>query len=377
MENKKKIIIFSCEGGGGHTAVAQALNDYLSDEFDVHIVPDYFYEISSAARGISGIAIYNYLLAKKWYRAINWYYSAGIWFFNSFTRKKSIKKTKEYLLQHTPDLVISVVPLTNNLILQATQSLNIPFLLVPTDLDIQTFIAKIQSPTYKKFKLAIPFETSETHAAIQKNHITQNMVCTTGFVIRPSFFEPKNIQAIKQEFNVPENKPVILLLLGAVGVDKLITFTQVLSHTASPAHLLICIGKNEALRAQIEAIQMPSHLSYTIIGFTNKIADLMAITDLFITKSGSVSVNEALYMNLPMILDATGPLLRWEAKNHRFIQENEFGVSLTNIENLPEIVNTLLAHNNQLLSYNRRIKLYEKKHGGTEIKKLIKEMLAL
>jgi hypothetical protein len=82
-------------------------------------------------------------------------------------------------------------------------------------------------------------------------------------------------------------------------------------------------------------------------------------------------------MNLPMILDATGPLLRWEAKNHKFIQENKFGISLTNINELPVIVDNLLKTNHQLLSYVQRLKNFEKKHGGTEIKKLIIEMLAL
>lgn len=374
-------MILSCEGGGGHTAVAKALNNYLSDEFEIHIVSDFFYGLlqpqSLAAIGISGEAIYNYLLANKWYRAINWYYKAGIWFFNTLTHKTSINKIKKYLIQHKPDLVISVNPVTNNLVLQATQSLNIPFLLVPTDLDIQTFIAKIKSPTYLKFRLAIPFETPETSAATQKAEIRPSMVFTTGFVIRPSFFEPKNTTAIKKEFTVPENKPVILLLLGAVGVDKIVTFTQSLAHITSPAHLLICIGKNEALRPQIEAVHMPPHITNTIIGFTDKIADLMAITDLFITKSGSVSVNEAIYMNLPMILDATSPLLRWEAKNHRFIQEKEFGISLTEIEQLPAIVDSFLSSQHQLSGYSQRLKTFEKKHGGTEVKKLIKKMLAL
>lgn len=381
LVNKKKILILSSEGGGGHTAVAQALNYYLSDEFEIEIISNFFYSILQpqvlTSRQISAEGAYNYLLANKWYRAINWYYNAGVWFFNTLTYARSIKKIKSYFIDNKPDLVISVIPITNNLILQATQSLNIPFLLVPTDLDIRTFIAKIKSPTYTKFRLSTPFDTSETRTAIEQAGIQDNMIRTTGFVIRPQFFEPKNIPAIKSEFGVPKDKPVILLLLGAVGVEKIITFTEILARIKSPAHLLICIGKNEALRPQIEAIHMPPHITNTIIGFTDKIADLMAITDLFITKSGSVSVNEAIYMNLPMILDATGPLLRWEAKNHRFIQENEFGISLTNIEKLPELVDSFLSSQHQLSGYKQRLKAFEKKHGGTEIKKLIKEMLAL
>jgi len=46
----------------------------------------------------------------------------------------------------------------------------------------------------------------------------------------------------------------------------------------------------------------------------------MAASDLCITKSGSVSVCETIYSNLPVLLDATSDVLRWEQFNHRFIK---------------------------------------------------------
>lgn len=380
LENKKKILILSCEGGGGHTAVAQALDEYLSDEFEVAIFSDFFYGLLQPqylrSNRISGEKIYNYFLVNKWYRTINWYYKAGIWFFNTLTHTKSLKKIKNYLIEHKPDLVISVIPLANNLILEAAQSLNIPFLLIPTDLDIRTFIAKIKSPSYKSFKLALAHETPAANKALNKAHIPPMAIEKTGFVIRKNFFEHKDVPAIKREYNVPEGKPVILLLLGAVGVERIVDFTQEIMHINTSAHLLICIGRNESLQAQIQALNFPPHISYTIIGFTNKISDLMAIADVFITKSGSVSVNEGLHMNLPMILDATGPLLTWEEKNHFFVTDHMLGISLKNIHDLPQILDDWLSDQKKLLHYKNNLLKLEKKSAGEQIKKLVRKMLA-
>ncbi len=61
-------------------------------------------------------------------------YNIGSWYYNFF--KSSVEPLLEkYLTQHQPDLIISVIPLINNLVLKVAQKLNIPFLLIPTDLD--------------------------------------------------------------------------------------------------------------------------------------------------------------------------------------------------------------------------------------------------
>lgn len=384
LENKKKIIILSSSGGGGHTAVARALTSYFDGTYNTHIVSNFFDDILGpldpthrlSDNKISGEKIYNILLANKWYRAINWYYKLGSWYYNTLRRKKSLDLIKKYFVHHKPDLVISVIPLVNKLVLDAAQELNIPFLLVPTDLDIRTFIAKIKAPRYSKFHFAVPFETPRALAALHHAHIPTHATSTTGFVVRPDFFEPKDRGAIKNEYGVPAEKPVILLLLGAVGVEKIINVAQEITHIKTPAHLIICIGRNETLRKQIAAIKFPDHITHTVVGFTERMSDLMAIADVFITKSGSVSVNEALYMNLPMILDATSPLLNWEAKNHAFVNSNGFGVSLKNLDDLPALLDDLLGSNHKLLSYQHNLQQFEKKHAGNEIKNIIQKMLA-
>src|SRR5262249_25768780 len=143
--------------------------------------------------------------------------------------------------------------------------------------------------------------------------------------LRPEFFTAKDINGIKKEFNIQPNKPVILMLMGAVGSQALFTFAQEILKISFPCHVIICVGKAHEMIDKIKQLNFPSHISYTVVGFTQKMADLMAVADLFITKSGTVSVCEAIYSNLPLLVDATTGVLAWEQFNHQFIKKHGFG----------------------------------------------------
>lgn len=160
-----------------------------------------------------------------------------------------------------------------------------------------------------------------------------------------------------------------------MGLESLYTFTQELSKIQFSAHIIICTGKQKDIKEKIDLMDFPVHLSKTTVGFTDRISDLMSIADLFITKSGSVSVCEALYMNLPMVLDATSHLLAWEKANHRFIERYDVGTTLKELKLLAPLVSDLLSNPEKLALYRKNLEALQKKHGGNEIKNLIDTML--
>lgn len=376
----KKILIFSSYGGGGHTAVTKALTSYLKDDYEV-ISTNIFNDVLGSIDPIkkfafgahSGEDLYNYLMPRKWYRFLNTYYKIGSFYFN-MRHKKVCSMLRSYVKDQNPDMIISVIPIVNNCILETAQEFNIPFLLIPTDLDITTFTQHIKAPTYKKFKIALPFEDPEALQRVAENQISLENIGITGFIIRPDFFEEKNKINIKSFYQIPQDKPVILLLLGAVGLDDLYIFSKELSMLTSPAHIIVCTGRKVSLKEKIESIEFPPHLTKTIVGYTDRISDLMAIADLFITKSGSVSVCEAIYMNLPMLLDATTEPLAWEQSNHRFIKKHSLGGTIKEHSNISSTIDNIFSYR-FLPAFKKNLIHLPKKHGGSEIKRFIEQML--
>jgi len=164
-------------------------------------------------------------------------------------------------------------------------------------------------------------------------------------------------------------------LMGAHGSDEIKDYVAELLKVNNPMNIIACIGKNEKSRKDLAKLSIPPHISLSVVGFTDRIADYMAISDLFISKSGTLSVSEALYMNLPLLLDATSALLPWEEFNHQFIKKHGFGDSIKKYRHIAPLITTITGNSNQLEIYKNNIQNLEKKNCSLEAVKLIERML--
>ncbi len=380
-KDKKKVLIFSSTGGGGHISVMNALHEYLDGEF----CTGHSFIFSEVLGKIDptqwingkpkGEGVYNFLLKKKWFQSINMMYNLGSWYY--LWRKNAIEPIlEEYIKKNKPDLLVSVIPVVNNMILNVAKKLDIPFLLIPTDLDATMALNGIDNPDYDKFYLALSYDNEGMQETVDRANINPKYITRVGFPVKKVFFEPCNQRAIKKEFNVPENKPVILLLMGAQGSQDLYKFSRQLSKLSMPAHIIIALGRSEELRKSLEQIPFPPHISKTIIGFTSRIPDLMRISNLLITKSGSVSFNEAIYAHLPMILDDTSGVLNWEKMNHTIVKEHTLGDIVKKYFRLPHMVTELISDKKRLENIKKNFDQFTTKNPEQEIRFLIKQILS-
>jgi processive 1,2-diacylglycerol beta-glucosyltransferase len=379
---KKKIIIFTSAGGGGHISATKAIDSYIGHEYDlrpVYIFNEVFKSVDPATilsfGRISGEDIYNFFLKRRWYSILNMMYDVGNRYFG--LRAQSMTKiATDYLAHEKPDLVISVIPIVNNIILDAAKANKIPFILSPTDFDVTSFIRDIKNPNYSKFDLTIASNDPLVTQKVAPAHIEPVHIFDTGLPMRSSFFELKDKGALKHEFSISLEKPVIVMMMGGQGNSSIKIFAEQLAQLHLSAHLIICVGKDASLKQQLEKIAFNPSISVTIMGYTERIADLLAISDLLITKSGSVSFAEGIYMNVPMILDATATLLYWERLNHKLLKAHDWGISLTKASELNAAITKILNDKQYHAAIVKRLKDYPKKRLDIELKPIIEKLLA-
>lgn len=374
----KKVIIFTSGAAGGQPSVTSALKHSLEEEYSV-TVSDIFVEILSALDPIhkcNANNLYNWPLQKKWYWLINnVLVPTGIYYYR-FRRKKITSLIEAYLRKERPAAVISVIPIINSQIMAAAKQLNIPFLVFSADPNPDIYLNDIHNPEYQNFYLSLPYYDEQIETVLAEHQIPDSQVIISGYPVRPEFTQPKNKTEIRSRFNIPDNKPVILVLLGSLGAETLPAVTKEIYKLPTAAHIIICVGKAEYLKEKIEQIPTPAHISITVLGFTDAIADLMAVADLFVTKSGSVSVAEALYMNLPMLLDATSEILSWEEFNHYFLKKHNLGSSINSMDDITQEITALLLDRRNLKLLSKNINALGKKHGGEAIKQVIDQLTA-
>jgi len=195
----KKVIIFTSDGGGGHAAVTQALEKYFANSYQVVAVNiirvilrpiDPIYILTFGKHTVEDF--YNYFVPRKQFLILHIIFVTGRLCLGLRVVHNIIQNLfYTYLQKENPDLIISVFPFINNSIMHAAQKCDIPFLLIPTDLDLTTFFDNMQAPYYKKFHLALSFDDREIHNIVTSFNIPKDQTTITGLPLRPDFFSKK------------------------------------------------------------------------------------------------------------------------------------------------------------------------------------------
>lgn len=361
---KKKILIFSAAGGGGHTAAAKALQSYLGDTYDVIAIYTFLEALQSidplayvTRNRFTAVDLYNTALAKRQTAFLNTFATAGR--IGLKTLKYPIKRLlKKTIDTYKPDCIISIIPFINSALLDVAHERNIPFLILPTDLDPRTYLYDIHNPIYSQFYFGRVVHDKAVDTYISNANIKNHQIIDTGFVVRKEFFEKKNPERIKKQFGIPDNIPVVMILLGSAGSDNTYKIAQALKTITKPCHIIFCIGKHTAMQNRLTQLSFPKHITKQIIGFTDDIANLMAVSDIFITKPGPNSICEALYMNTPLVIASLDKPLFWEKLNITYVQKHNLGYVAQTINELAHITTHLLNNPTELQEIKKRISLY-------------------
>ncbi len=379
---KKKIIIFTSSGGGGHESASRALDGYLKDDYELvhtYIFSEVLHPTDPLHRvtfgKLNGEWLYNKLILKKYFRTLNLLSRFGICLFSA--SKNSVRSLiRNYLTQQKPDIIISIIPYVNDEILRVAQELAIPFILIPTDLDGTNFVFNVDTYTHKDFWIVSSFNDPAIQEIIATSQVPKTQLLIGGFPVRKSFFEAKDTNAIKKQHGIPEDKPVLFILMGAAGSNVMCNFVEALDTISFPLHLILVLGRNSQLRPKIEKLIAKSNfLTATLFNVTDQIADLMAVADLCITKSGSVSVCETIYSNLPLLLDATSAVLKWELFNHEFVKRHGFGESIKSYADIVPLVEKFLKDTHKYAQMKMALMDFEKKNLESTLRQLLSDIL--
>ncbi len=287
------------------------------------------------------------------------------------------KLISDFLDLNPPDLMISVMPTVNNSLLAVAKNKGIPLIIIPTDLDNTMFITGLEnSPTeYELYRYIVPFNDEKIYKTLNPAGIPAERFVVGGFPIRQEFFTKKNDKKLKNDFGVPLTKPVVTVLMGAAGSTSTYDYVKTLSHSKHALHIIVCLGRNEALRKKIERIKLPYHITMSIVGFTDKMPDIMAMSDILITKSGTVSVMEAVHAQVPLLLDSTSRVLSWEAFNIDFITQHGFGQGVTSLRSLDNLLQKYLFDREFYETCKKNLKDFEKPRFAENLQRLVVELL--
>ncbi len=162
---------------------------------------------------------------------------------------------------------------------------------------------------------------SELHT---KFKIEPSRVEVIGIPIDPSFYETKDTEKIRKNYDIPVDLPTIVVLSGGKGTIEISKVIEnIFEHITEPTAVLAVAGNNPELLKKIKELSPPPTIIYRPLGWTDRISDLMDIADVVVTKPGGLTTTECTVSNVPVI--AINPIPGQEEHNVVFLEKKHLG----------------------------------------------------
>ncbi|MBT9140254.1 MAG: Processive diacylglycerol beta-glucosyltransferase [Dehalococcoidia bacterium] len=186
-------------------------------------------------------------------------------------------------------------------------------------------------------------------AAIEvKNELTAcgvpgDKIKVTGIPISLDFAQEKNRNELLKNNGLDQSLPLLLICCGAFGVNRGIEelCREVASYKASLQSVVIS-GRNSRLQQRLAPIAHGANHPFYVSGYVKNMADWMAMAEIVVSKSGGLTVSEAIASDLPMVI--IPPFPGQETANARYLQNRGAAVLCEDISHIPQVIFHLLKN---------------------------------
>lgn len=351
----KKVLIFYSKTGGGHLRVAESIAEELktvSPNTQIILVDGLeeskfnlsFFQPQKAYR----------LLSNELLWLFNFVYLLTNNPFGSKTLRRLIRFFLETNLQktvseHSPDLIIS----THHFISPITigkHSKSVPMVTVVTDLGL---------PHHMWFDkhASLIITTGEKMAQHARKITGKNKeIVPLDYPIKNHFRKTP----LNQKFTGN-----ILVLGGGVGSENIgKQVRELLKHLPDKKIIAVC-GYNESLKNKLSQLNNPRLKVY---GFVHNMHELIASSDIVVTKAGPATIIEAATLKKPLLITMWVGLQ--EKDNVDYVLEEKLGVYCPDVKKIPKQVAYLYAHYSDFTKHG-----IEFNNGALQIAKTIGKLL--
>lgn len=356
-------------------AATHALQSLVESDYDLKLV----YPINQL--GIWGIPsceqVYNSMLRNGWIRSMNFIVrNLAPSIFRSYMRKLE-RIINSYIKTYKPALVVSVIPFVNLPASEAARKSEIPFLVITTDNDLRNWAFEMEKIQHPHVKVTIGADLPTTRDILLKKKIPDEAIATIGLPLRLDFMAPKDRNKILQELNLPPDRKIILIMMGGAGGNIAYKYAKRIGNLELASHLVVIAGRNNKLKEQLEQLEFDSSNTLSVFGYTDRVSDIMAVSDVLITKPGPGTINEAIAMKLPILIDDTDITLFWERANVDYVVNYKVGQKIRKFNQVENLIWTYLKDEKVIENTKKSFVNVPPNQFHVRVQGIIKEMMSI
>ena len=393
---RKKVLIMSASTGGGHNRAARAIKEELEsrtiDNMSIECeIVDSLKLVNNTmdkviSRGYEKSALYT----PKAYGSVYRFSETTIASKNEFKTNPltslMARKFKHLLNESTPDLIIGTHPFPMIALSTLKKNNNIHSL------------SRSES-FYKSTKVDIPPMISvltdyTTHSTWIQNEIDyyivgheyvkellvyegvdSEKVKAFGIPVEKSFLSHRDRETVLTELGLSPEKLTVLLMGGSFGAGNIKETLEDLITIDRDFQILVITGRNEHLKDKLSKMLDSTihNKNICLLGYTNKMNDILASIDVLISKPGGLTTTEALLNDVPMIVPYFIP--GQEEENLDFLTNCGAALRTTKKYSLPVLLKVLIDDPSRLDNLRKNIKSIRKFDSAVNISNLVVDIL--
>lgn len=248
-----------------------------------------------------------------------------------------MRRCAEYLRSARPDVVCCVHCTTAGTLsdLKAGGETRVPCLAVMTDYDTHAQWVHSHVDAY-----CVPSDS--VRRGFVSYGVRPHRIAVTGLPVARPFRVPYDRAALRRDLGFGTDRPVVLVMAGASamlsGVPDIVR--ALVDHPRRPRALIVC-GRDARLAARVRTAVAGDADRFRVFGYVHIVEQLMAASDLLITKAGAVTVTEAIVRGLPLVVYR--PIPGQEESNTRYLLEHGAALAPRTPNALQSVLDTLLA----------------------------------
>lgn len=372
----KKILIFYASYGGGHLSAANSIKNYLSSNYeniDVELI-DCMKYINKPIEKITTTA-YNEMAKKApwaWGKIYSDSQKGPLAHITTRSNQVFAIKLLRLLREKKPDLIISTHPFGSQMCSYLKRKGKITSKIATILTDFAPHDQWLVGSDYTDYFFVAHNKMKEY--LISKN-IPENKIFATGIPISNKFLETFNTSKILNSLGLKENLKTILFFAGGkfgLGKSRTLEIFNTLVNDFNNIQVIAISGKNKKMYEDFNQIVKAANKTdfIRVFEFVNNVPELMAISDIVITKPGGLTTTESLVSGLPMII--INPIPGQEEENAQFLEHSNVGIWLKKQMNITETISNFISNDAKLKQMKENTKKISNKNSTKDICTILK-----
>ena len=367
----KKILIFYASYGGGHLSAANSIKDYLSNHYeniDVELI-DCMKYINKPIEKITTTA-YNEMAKKApwaWGKIYSDSQKGPLAHITTRSNQVFAIKLLRLLREKKPDLIISTHPFGSQMCSYLKRKGKITSKIATILTDFAPHDQWLVGSDYTDYFFVAHNKMKEY--LISKN-IPENKIFATGIPISNKFLETFNTSKILSSLGLKENLKTVLFFAGGkfgLGKSRTLEIFNTLVNDFNNIQVIAISGKNKKMYEEFnQIVKIANKTNFIkVFEFVNNVPELMAVSDVVITKPGGLTTTESLVSGLPMII--INPIPGQEEENAQFLEHSNIGIWLKKQMNITETISNFLSDNEKLKQMKENTKKISNRNSTKDI----------